>query len=137
MNFLLQAANNITLQSSDFLTSIPDIVGKLGITGLLAFAIWYLDKRHKTIEKMRDDERIRHDKEIKELRYNFDKKYDEISRRYDQEIKEIDTKYDTKMDALTLDLIVLNKKQTETIEKNNGALKSLETSIEKLIVKLG
>lgn len=120
--------NMILLQSvvnEGLIISISTIVGKLGVTGLLAFAIWYLDRRHKSLEDKRDKERD-----------NAEKKYNEIIKRYDSEIRELDAKYDQKIENLTNELMVMNRKQSEIIEKNSGILLSLEGSINRLSDKL-
>lgn len=121
---LLQSVAN-TAVNEGLIMSISTIVGKLGVTGLLAFAIWYLDRRHRSLEDKRDKEKNA-----------AEKKYDEITKRYDGEIRELDAKYDQKIENLTNELIVMNRKQSEVIEKNNGILLSLEGSINRLSDKL-
>lgn len=121
---LLQVTTNYMMNES-LMVSISTIVGKLGITGLLAFAIWYLDRRHKLLEDKRDNERMA-----------CDKKYDEIMKKYDIEIRELDAKYDQKTENLTNELIIMNRKQSEIIGKNNSILVSLDNSINRLSEKL-
>lgn len=121
---LLQSATNAVVNEG-LIMSISTIVGKLGVTGLLAFAIWYLDRRHRSLEDKRNKEKDA-----------AEKKYDEITKRYDGEIRELDAKYDQKIENLTNELIVMNRKQSEVIEKNNGILLSLEGSINRLSDKL-
>lgn len=125
MNMILLQSTANAATNEGLIMSISTIVGKLGVTGLLAFAIWYLDRRHRLLEDKRD-------KELDAA----EKKYDEITKRYDDEIRELDAKYDQKIENLTNELIVMSRKQSEVIEKNNGILLSLEGSINRLSDKL-
>ncbi len=90
MNMILLQSVANTAVNEGLIMSISTIVGKLGVTGLLAFAIWYLDRRHRSLEDKRDKEKDA-----------AEKKYDEITKRYDGEIRELDAKYDQKIENLT------------------------------------
>lgn len=132
---LLQAATSYGINEG-LIISISTVVGKLGITGLLAFAIWYLDRRHRSIEEKREGEKKEYYAEMNSMRVFYDKKCDDIIKKYDIEIRELDAKYDLKIENLITELIGLNRKQSEVIEKTNGTLKSLEESVNRLSDKL-